>query len=216
MRVLDEIVFRVSPKRVIAGLPVAVLLATPDDERAVAFARIADAMALIERYAPVRFEQVRRDVARILVYGEPSFRGAYAKESRTCELFVDWVVAHDTNPAALAGAIVHEAQHGRLFRLGFGYDAPFRHRIERVCYRATRAFARRIPDGDALVPWTTRCMAVGEDAYSAASGLRRRIDAIDRIGLPRWLQQLLRLRLRRKLTRALSAQKPAGGRPTTE
>ena len=46
---------------------------------------------------------------------------------------------------------MHEGAHARLLRAGVGYAEPARARVERICVGQEAAFARRLPDGAALV-----------------------------------------------------------------
>ena len=61
-----------------------------------------------------------------------------------CELEDNFVRAEDTSVAQIASAIIHEAIHARLMRLGFGYEEPKRLRIEQICFGAQQAFAEKL------------------------------------------------------------------------
>ena len=210
MGLLDDFIFWMSPKRVVDGIPVAVLLVSSDEEREAAFFKIDAAMRLIATYAPIRRQQVLRDVRRILVCGEPTARGAFLSGSRTCDLFFDWLLSAETTPQEVAATIVHEAQHGRLLRLGFGYGPDKRHRVERICYRATRAFARRIPAGDGLIERAEAGMSLDADACSDAAYFERCAQVVGRLKLPHWytaaLSKVLKWRARRAVRRRSRTQ----------
>jgi hypothetical protein len=197
---LNDLSFRLSAQRTVAGFPVAVavLLFSTREERETVFGKIAAALELVRRYAPVRFQQVLRDVRRILVFGDPPAIGSFDDRSGTCELWFDWVMSPETTPDALAGTIVHEAQHGRLSRLGFTYDAPVRGRIERICFRATRAFARRIPGGESIVAVEDAAMMRDNEFYSASAHFVRRAELVETFELPRPIKALFAALLRRR------------------
>ena len=215
MAALDGLVFRFSPKRTIHGISVAVNLFSSAEERDLAFGRIATAVELLSRYAPVRHSQVRRDIRRILVTGAvPTAHATYDEHSHTCALLFDWMVAKETPPEAVAGVIVHEAQHGRLCRLGFGYEPDERGRVERLCFRATRATAQRLPGAEEVFAAADAGMELPNDAYSWASYLARERAGIGKLKLPRILRAgLLRLNVRRA-ARAAKAEASPKGRQT--
>lgn len=214
MAALDGILFRWSPKRVIDGMPVAVVLFSSAEERNTAFGRISDALALLERYAPIRYGQIKRDIGRILVSAAvPTAYGTYDEASRTCALLFDWMMAPDTSPEDIAGTIVHEAQHGRLFRLGFGYGADVRGRVERLCFRATRISVRRLPNAERVLARAEAGMTLSNDAYSAISHLTRERTAIRELKLPGFVKAgLLWMNGRRAAQVAKHSDLPASGR----
>jgi hypothetical protein len=55
----------------------------------------------------------------------------------------------ETTPANIAATLVHEATHARLDRIGYAPEK--RARVEGLCFRRERAFARRLPDSHELV-----------------------------------------------------------------
>jgi len=143
--------FRFGEKRVLRGMSVAVWVLSSPDQRGLLFEKMESALRLIEKLAPDKFRALQRDVRSILVAGVPTFRGRYVQKLRMIELYHEYVLKVQTVPESLACTLIHEAQHARLFRLGFGYDEPIRERIEKLCIRAQRNFARLLPNGDDLV-----------------------------------------------------------------
>jgi hypothetical protein len=103
------------------------------------------------------------------------------------ELYQEHVLDAQTTPASLACLLIHEAQHARLRRLGFGYDETVRHRIEKLCYRAQRNFARLLPNGDALVAEAETRMEADPEFYSNESHRRRDMKALRELGCPDWI-----------------------------
>ena len=211
---LRELLFRLNPSRNVGGLPVSVLVFTSDEERDRVFGTVEAAMRLIAEHAPTRYRQVVRDVRRVFVCGEPSTRGAYDESAGTCELFITWLLSPDATPVEVAGTIVHEAQHARLGRLGFGYAPETRHRIERLCYRATRAFARRVPDGTELQKHAEAGMAMEPEVYAVSARFNRQAAAAETLKVPRWVRALLAAVLRRRARRAAEVEQGKRGRPT--
>lgn len=83
---------------------------------------------------------------RILVFGAPNFKGCWHQGFALCQLTDSYVLAPETTPAIIASTLAHEAMHGRLHCWGFGYEEDRQFQIERICFRASIAFARRLPD----------------------------------------------------------------------
>lgn len=118
----------------------------PDIEAS--FRMISAALALIEKHTPKRFVRVHADVARIWVGPLPTHVKGMYQDDGTCALQLDWVVDPVTPAVEIAGAIVHEAMHARLDKLGFEMNEANVARIERACWRAELAFARRVPGAE--------------------------------------------------------------------
>lgn len=109
-----------------------------------------------------------------------------------CELQENFVRAETTSIAQIASAIVHEATHARLMRLGFGYEEPKRLRIERICFGAQRGFARRLPDGEELVKEVEESQAYYGEAYFSDAGRREAdLEGLRMLGVPKWIVWLL-------------------------
>jgi hypothetical protein len=100
--------------------------------------------------------------------------------------------AEITSVAQIACAIVHEATHARLTRLGFGYEEPKRLRIEHICVDAERSFARRLPDGDELLKEIEETKSFyGAAHFSDASRRETNLDGLCALGVPEWIVWLL-------------------------
>lgn len=126
----------------------------------VPLARIHDALDLIRTHSPRRYERIKREVRRVVIIGAggseywPQVGGiALTRAELTSE-----------SPEEVAFAIVHEATHARLWKMGIPYARALRERIEHVCVRAEVAFAQTLPDADRWVaeiqrqlttPWWT-------------------------------------------------------------
>jgi len=118
------------------------------EENALQFDKLERALLLIKKYSPVIYAQLTGDVHKILLsWVRPKAVAEYIRELRIIKLDPDYILNEDTTVEMLASTIVHEAQHARLFRLGFGYDKDIRVRIERICVMSQRVFGLRIPNG---------------------------------------------------------------------
>lgn len=107
--------------------------------------KVIDALALIRKVDPRRYRYMQRDVKRILLLGNPFYRGQWVDALGLCHLTYDYILAPDTTPEMVAAILIHEAMHARLYRWGIDYEEPKRARIEQICLKAEIAFARRLP-----------------------------------------------------------------------
>ena len=111
-------------------------------------ARVVRALALIHDTDPRWLRHVQRGLRRIVV---TEFVGNhYNPPLRMCVL--SWRVNHFRRVEETALSLVHEATHGRIHDSGIPYSEDLRERIERACLRREAAFARRLPDGEDLIP----------------------------------------------------------------
>jgi hypothetical protein len=187
-RLLDRIGGFFTATRTVGGVAVGIFMPLSADESTALFAKVGEALGLLETYAPVRFSAARADVlGGILVRGRPDEIAHYDPICRRCELYVDWVKDPEVTPAAVALAVIHEAQHARLFRLGFGYEPAIQPRIERLCFRAERAVARRLPDGAALVKSAEAGMNYAPESYSRATRQARERAGLAKLAEQNWI-----------------------------
>lgn len=172
----------VSPRRRVLGIELADLSAEESAEPV--FARLTEALACIATYDGRTFGRIRRDLRRIVVisaggeFYHPGLRAYVADRERVL-----------TQPVGeLASAIVHEAVHARLYRLGIRYPPSARARIKHLCTRAAVDFARRLPEPGDL---PARIAATLEHPWwsDAALHQRRVVQLVD-AGVPRWLLRL--------------------------
>ena len=89
----------------------------------------------------------------------------------------------ESDPAAVAVTLVHEATHARLWRRGIRDDPCGRRRMEEICVKEQIAFAERLDNPDILNhlrgklqrPW-----------WTPAQLHERRITAWRHLGVPDW------------------------------
>lgn len=138
------LLYRISNRAEIEGIKVGVL----GNKRAEALVirnKVGAALTLMRQCDPRRYVYLKRDVKRILVFGRPGYRGQWHQSLALCELTDAYVLDPRTTPAMLAATLAHEAMHARLYRWGIGYDYEKVVRVERICFKASIAFARRLP-----------------------------------------------------------------------
>ena len=162
-------------------------------ERTRALEKLEGALKLIENLKRREIEALRSDVCCILVAGNQTFRGQFLDELRMVELHDDYVCAEETTIEGLACTLVHEAQHARLFRLGFDYAPRNRGRIERICFRAERNFAKLLPGGDELVARANEWMqSAAEGHFSPRARMEANLRALRELGCPEAVIRLAR------------------------
>lgn len=197
---LQRLLFRFSEKRELHRLPVAAWMLLTSEEKALAFDRLGAALGLIERYAPRKLKALQKDVRAILVAGHPGIWGCYVHKLRMIELYSDYVLDDRTTPESIASTLIHEAQHARLWRLGFGYDEPIRARIERLCFRAERNFSRMVPGGEESVAraeaWIESDL---EPVFSIEGRMQANLDGLANLGAPVWLIKIMAWISRRRI-----------------
>jgi hypothetical protein len=172
--------FPLGRRALVRGFDVRALLPT-DAEWQLIQERIARALGIVESHSPVRYQHLERDVHRIWITGIPS-RAAYVHDHQMCVLDFDYVVANDTRPEQLALSLVHEGTHARLRRRGFGYHAPIRARIERVCIRSELMVARRLSGSDDLVAEKEERLRWDDEEWSDATIHREHVDHVRGLG----------------------------------
>ena len=173
--------------------------------------RLEQALAMIRRHDPRRYQRLRRDVSRIWIRLLPGDRASFNLAAEACQLDSRYV--RDTTVAAeeLATSIVHEATHARIDRR-VAYREDLRHRIETACRRQELAFSRRLPDGGVVQKDMQAWLAapppkeIWSDSACAQRFIDGSLEALRHLGVPQCL--LVVIRGVRSLTVAL---RNAGG-----
>lgn len=106
--------------------------------------RLDEALALIERYQPIRFAHLRRDI-RLFVVQRFASRGAYLHEHRAILTELTFLARRDIGPEVVASSVLHEGVHARTFCLARAMAGTQPAREERICRRAELAFGRALP-----------------------------------------------------------------------
>ena len=148
--------------RTVRGLPVTLINTRPDIDSEDVFARVDQALALIEKYQPWHFRRLPRDFARIEIRRFPC-RGAFFPETRTCLVELTFVVNREFTPTQVAATILHEAMHARLDNAGVKYDSSGAAKHERFCRRAEVEFGMVAPDGASVVERALASLAGADD-----------------------------------------------------
>ena len=128
----------------VRGFDVAVDNSRADIATADVLARLDEALALIERYQPIRMRHMRRDVRRFWVT-RYACRGAYLPGERTIMTELTFLARRDITAAPVASSILHEGVHARVDVMGVRAEGRDRAREERLCRRAELAFGQSLP-----------------------------------------------------------------------
>ena len=159
--------------------------------------KLQAALDLMRDCDPRRFAYLQRDIKHIFVMGAPHYRGIWYQQLALCELTDEYILAPETSPAEVASTLAHEAMHARLCRWGFDYQPEQRARVERICYQASMAFARRLPDSQAeereLILRLARLqMQRDPSIWTDESRIEATLGAMRTLGCPVWLLAPLR------------------------
>jgi hypothetical protein len=103
---------------------------------------VDEALRIIWAADPLRFDALRRDFDRIIVF--PGNASSFSELTKVCYLSQRWV--EKFGALNCATALVHEAMHARLRRRGLGAWGPqWKARIEELCIDEQIAFVRLLP-----------------------------------------------------------------------
>ena len=157
VRLAFEVAFRIGHRQVVRGLPVSV--GAGASTAAATFGRLAAALDLLHDHDPIQYRAVRARLRGVLVGG--SWRAArvrYLRAARAC-LMTTAYVGETTTPTCLAGTLVHETTHARIFDRGIRHTKTQMPRIESVCIRQQLAFVARVPASEVEVAYLMECLA---------------------------------------------------------
>ncbi|WP_456733793.1 hypothetical protein [Bradyrhizobium sp. USDA 3364] len=163
-----------------------------------ALQRVEAALRLMERFAPLHYQRVKKSLSRIWVQLVPHGAGCYLHSLNACLLDERVIASKDTTLEWIASAIVHEATHARLEKRGIHYDEAVRNRIERICARRELDFARRLSGVETLHEEITRRLDLcnEENAFYTDQNMRQTIDQgnaemLRHLGTPEWVIALV-------------------------
>ncbi len=149
--------------------------------------RLAEAIALIERYQPWRLRHLRRDVREFRIVRFPS-RGAFVPGDRAIITELTFLARRDISAAPVAASVLHEGMHARIEAAGLYGESRNSAREERICRRIELSFGQALPEalGADVVERATWALQLSDQEVAPAIDwveARRRQDAIDRAAL---------------------------------
>lgn len=163
---------------------------TRDDIRdADVLARLDEAVALLEQYAPTRLAHFRRDVRLVRVERFAS-RGAFLPAEHVVITELTFLARRDISAAPVASSMLHEGVHARVhaFRervMGGRSSYADMAREERLCRRAELHFGRALPPalGAPVIERAEASLALADQEVAPVVDWRlaqQRIEAVDR------------------------------------
>lgn len=160
---------------------------------------LGETLNLILQYHPLRFRQVRRDLAQIWI--RPLIhRAEYRQHPGACVLEPRFV--EEFPPQSIAASIVHEAMHARIGKRRLRLDQEGWNRVERICRRAEWYLGRRIPDGQGVIERAEEGMRPEYGALPLTDLVEvaylTRCAEVDARGWPRWLGDWMKRRYRKR------------------
>src|SRR5262245_11334534 len=159
------------------------------------------ALELIQQLAPHQLARMERDCPRIVIGAAGAAAAMFKPDSRLVVLDFDTIRDHGDEPVTLALILVHEATHARLTKCGIDYQSQ-RDRIERLCRRAERSFADRLPEKDrAHYRVYYDSQEVDPPDYSREAEIARTVAALRELGFRDWMIRPLEAYARRRLRR---------------
>jgi hypothetical protein len=144
-RMVEHLMIWRVPRHSIHGVEIWTPIGKPEEQK-LALSKLEKARELLVQCSPVRAERVRA-LKGVVIFGTTKHTARYLRDSNLCQLWPAFVESSETTPERLANALVHEATHAWLFRLGFGYEETIRTRVERICVLAELGVAKRFPNG---------------------------------------------------------------------
>lgn len=191
---LRRFLFQIGIKRKIHNLTTSVNITNFEVVDA-AFKKIELALNLIAHYSPEKYRALQKDIATIFVVGGFTAFGRYWRELKMVELRESYVTDPMTTPQEIACCLIHEAQHGRIYRLGFSYEKSVRTRVERICMTAERNFARRLPESEALVAYLQNRIEFDWEPYLSSTTnweaeLEAVLNSMKDHGTPSWMMKI--------------------------
>ena len=155
--------------------------------------RLDRALALIERYQPLKYHRLLSDFTQFLVRRNPT-RAMYYMNTGTCLLELTFVGDGSYSEAEIAAAVIHEGIHARLHKMGCQTSDETRARHERLCRKAEMAFAKAIPDGQKIYDRAASVLDASDEEVAFdidwdEAWRNVRLGDLQSMSAPRWLKR---------------------------
>ncbi|WP_407154843.1 hypothetical protein [Bradyrhizobium sp. STM 3557] len=190
--IVDRFLLAISYSRTVDGLWIG-SYRTPEY-----LSHVERALALLREQSPLHHSRVLRDLHRVWVYLLADGLASYNHSLRACVLDERFLADPETSIEQIASAIVHEATHARLERLGVGYAENQRARIEAVCFRRELSFAVRLPDGlklqqniEQYLGWYPAHPEYFQDDRVIERSNSGEVDMLRHVGTPDWVIRMM-------------------------
>lgn len=180
---------RTAARRVICDVPVGFV--TGEFAEAQVCGALAGGLELLKQYQPDVIARLREQTEGILVWEATTGVAAWHHGARLVIVDTRFLCASGTDSTQIAATLVHEATHARLDR--FGYAAGRRARIEAICFRRERAFARRLPESESLVAAIDRQLQRDPSYWTDDASRQRVTDELIKLGVPARVVRIIQL-----------------------
>lgn len=154
---------------------------------------VEDALRLIKAHDPRRYRRLLRDLERIWVLPIVGSIAHFEASIWACVLDPRFILDGTKTAEEIAGVIVHEATHARLWRCGYRYSEEVRSRVEAICFRCERAFAARLPNGEQIQEDADRKLKdYANQEFWTDQAFRQRYEeelpkVLEYSGMPKWM-----------------------------
>ena len=169
-------------RRVVKGIDVVLENTRADISDEDVFARLAEVLALIERYAPAKLRRLRTDIAGIDVK-RFACRGAFFGETRRVLCELTFVVNRDFSLAEIASSLLHEGVHARVHAAGVFRTPASLAKEERLCRATELWWGRTVPNGEKVIERARASLELGDRDVAPAVDWReaaQRVAEVDR------------------------------------
>src|SRR5665647_212942 len=170
-------------RRVVTGIDVVLENTRADISDEDVFARLAEVLSLIERYAPAKLRRLRTDIAGIDVK-RFACRGAFFGETRRVLCELTFVVNRDFSLAEIASSLLHEGVHARVHAAGVFRTPASLAKEERLCRATELWWGRTVPNGEKVVERARASLELGDRDVAPAVDWReaaQRVAEVDRM-----------------------------------
>jgi hypothetical protein len=149
-------------RRTINGIDIMLENTRPDISDEDVFARMAEVLALIERYAPAKLRRLRKDIAGIDVQ-RFACRGAFFSETRRVLTELTFIVNRDFSLAEIASSLLHEGVHARVHAAGVLRTPASLAKEERLCRATEMWWGHTVPNGERVIERASALLTMSDE-----------------------------------------------------
>lgn len=151
---------------------------------------------LLKSVFPGKYKDLLKDVKKIYIerniIDDGDVSGMFIPNIKSISLPIKLFQSNlrfENKTEFIASIILHEAQHARLYRLGFDSNRKTLGRQERVCYSLQNRFGEKITNGSEIIRYCNFALSVDlENHYSTESFIIRQIENLNSKEVPNWIK----------------------------
>lgn len=165
-------------------------LADSREEAAALRTRVIEAIGLLQQTSPRRARRVVTDVKRILVTDNPTATAVFMPAMSA--IVLDQSIVRDHPVTTIAGLLVHEVTHARIWNHRIRDKRVHHTRLERRCNLEMLDAARRMPNAHHLEQWANSLIMQAASYEHEMAELNSRKSAWMReLGVPEKLVRII-------------------------